>query len=75
MAWSDGVFLGFRSQSGEVIVGTEDGVMKTRTVRRKPEEERWHEENLKMVGGVPWRPSPGDDEGAAISTSDGCSRS
>ena len=66
MAWSDGVFLGFRSQSGEVIVGTEDGVMKTRTVRRKPEEERWHEENLKMVGGVPWRPSPGDDEGSAI---------
>ena len=33
--WSDGVFLGYRSVSGEVVVGSESGVFKTRTVRRR----------------------------------------
>ena len=60
------MFLGFRTQSGEVIVGTTDAVLKTRTIRRKPEGERWHADNLEMVGGVPWRPAAGDDKGAAI---------
>ena len=62
--WSDGVFLGFRSISGEVVVGTRDGVFKTRTVQRKAYEHRWGKENLDMVGGVPWKTSPdgGDEE-------------
>ena len=37
------------------------GVMRTRTVRRKPAEERWSVENLRLVTGVPWQPAPGDD--------------
>ena len=49
------IFLGYRSTSGEIIVGTERGVLRTRTVSRKPEEHRWKEENLDMVGGVPWQ--------------------
>ena len=35
--------------------------MRTRTVRRKPAEERWYVENLRLVTGVPWQPAPGDD--------------
>ena len=35
--------------------------MPTRTVRRKPAEERWSVENLRLVTGVPWQPAPGDD--------------
>lgn len=54
--WEDGVFLGYRSTSGETIVGTASGVMRTRTVRRKPEDERWSAKNLDMVIGVPWKP-------------------
>ena len=58
--WSDGVFLGYRTSSGEVIVGTERGVFRTRTVSRKPAEHRWDAKNLVMVGGTPWAPTPGD---------------
>ena len=39
--WSDGVFLGYRSITAEVVVGTRDGVFKTRTVQRKANEHRW----------------------------------
>ena len=60
--WDDGVFLGYRAISGEVIVGTEKGVFRTRTVSRKPEEYRWDPTNLDMVGGTPWAPSPADGE-------------
>ena len=38
--WDDGVYLGVRGKSGEIIVGNGKGVWKTRTVRRKPIEER-----------------------------------
>lgn len=36
VAWQDGVFLGYRSLSGEIIIGTEAAVLRTRTVRRRP---------------------------------------
>ena len=64
--WSDGVFLGYRAVSGEIVVGTKDGVFKTRTVKRKPLEHRWDKQNLGMVGGVPWRTSPDQDEGEEV---------
>ena len=38
----------------QTIVGTSKGVVRTRTVRRKPAEEIWSAENMKMVSGVPW---------------------
>jgi len=60
--WKDGVYLGVRAASGEVIVGTEEGVFRTRTVKRKPKEERWLQENVGRVVGVPWKTSK-DDEG------------
>ena len=46
VCWEDGVFLSYRT----TIVGTSKGVMRTRTVRRKPAEERGSVENLRMVG-------------------------
>jgi len=53
--WEDGIYLGVRAVSGEIIVGTKSGVWKTRTVQRKPKEYRWNQENVEMVGGVPWK--------------------
>ena len=64
--WSDGVFLGYRSISGEIVVGTESGVFKTRTVQRKAYEHRWNKENMDMVGGVPWKDSPSEDSEEGI---------
>ena len=48
-----------------MIVGDERGVWRTRSVRRKPEGERWSREKLKRIGGVPWKmtcDSEGDGE-------------
>ena len=39
--WEDGVYLGVRSRSGEIIVADVKGIWKTRSVQRKPFEERW----------------------------------
>ena len=58
--WSDGVFLGVKGSTGEFIVGDERGIWRTRTLRRRPKSERWGLQNLKMVGGVPWRMSSSD---------------
>ena len=40
--WMEGIWLGVREESGEVIVGTPEGIQKARTVRRKAtNSERW----------------------------------
>ena len=53
--WSDGVYLGVKGSTGEIIVSNRDGVWKTRTVQRRPKEERWKIESVNEVSGVPWR--------------------
>ena len=58
--WEDGIFLGVKGSSGEFIIGNKLGVWKTRTMMRRPVEERWNAENLELVGGVPWRTSEED---------------
>ena len=60
--WEDGVYLGVKGTSGEFIIGDKKGIWKTRTVRRRPEEDRWGAANLEMVGGVPWRTSEEDED-------------
>ena len=57
--WEDGIFLGIKGSTGEMIVGDEKGVWRTRTIRRKPVGDRWDRENLKYVGGVPWSDGEG----------------
>ena len=58
----DGVFLGVKGTTGEVIIGAGDGVYRTSTVQRRPEEDRWRSENIKKIQGVPWRKSEHDPE-------------
>jgi hypothetical protein len=58
--WEDGIFLGIRGASGEIIVADEKGVWKTRSVQRKPPSERWAEGALEVVRHVPWRVSDED---------------
>jgi hypothetical protein len=61
--WNDGVFLGVKGTTGEFIVGDANGIHRTRTLTRKPEQERWKkgaDGNLSMVIGVPWRQSEDD---------------
>ena len=58
--WDDGIWLGVESRTGENRIGTESGIVKCRSVRRKPEEERWSATALKALTGAPWDPSPGN---------------
>ena len=65
----DGIFLGMRLRSDEILIGTARGVIKTRTLRRRVEEEQWDHEFVKSIKGEP-RPVLGincDHVPAAIS--------
>ena len=62
--WEDGVYLGVRGRSGEIIVADGKGVWKTRSVQRKPIGDRWDARSADLVKDVPWRCSeedPNDD--------------
>ena len=57
--WGTGIWLGIREESGEIFIGTQKGVIKVRTVRRKgSDEERWNIKKLSEVRGTPWKPNP-----------------
>ena len=66
----DGIFLGTRLRSDEILVGTTTGVTKTRTQRRRVEEEQWDTEIARSIKGEPRQLVPGvnsDHVPAAIS--------
>ena len=49
-----------RDESGEYIIGTNRGVLKVRSVRRKgSHEDRWDVKQLDEMKGTPWEPVPG----------------
>ena len=52
--WDDGVYLGLRGPSGELIVSDVTRVWRTRTVQRKAAQDRWRPENVELVRWVPW---------------------
>ena len=52
VAWQQGIFLGQRTVSGEFLVGTKEGVFRSRTVARLPVEKRW-QDNLSFDTGLP----------------------
>ena len=54
--WKDGVWLGIRTQTDEVYIGTKEGVVKARDIKWKPKEQRWDIQVIKEVKGVPWDP-------------------
>ena len=47
--WNIGVFVGYRSTTGEYLVVTPEGAWKTRTLRRQPEEVRWRRKDVKSM--------------------------
>ena len=61
--WAIGIFVGVRAVSNEVYVGTSQGVIKCRTIRRRVPSERWNVELLNKFSGTPWDPkAPIQDE-------------
>ena len=60
--WQDGVYLGIKGTTGEFIVADAGGIRRTRTIQRKPVDDRWKEDVLAIVRDVPWRKSDDDPE-------------
>ena len=59
--WASGIWLGIRDESNEVLIGTTEGVIKVRTVRRKGSpEERWDTVGIDSMKGIPWELVLGD---------------
>ena len=52
----DGIFLGIRLRSDEIVIGTTRGVIKTRTQRRRVEEAQWDNEFARSFKGEPRQP-------------------
>ena len=62
VTWADGVYLGARGKSGEIVVGDCHGIWKARSVQRKPFDERWSNKSVDMVRHVPWQSSNEDPD-------------
>ena len=60
--FQDGIFLTLADRSDEILVWSGEGIRKARTVRRRPEGERWRKEELLAVRGTPLQPNPGTDD-------------
>eukprot|EP00969_Alexandrium_andersonii_P360287 15454993-Alexandrium_andersonii.AAC.1 len=60
--WDTGVWLGMRDRTGEYLIGTDRGVIKVSSVRRRgAKEEQWDKEIMHRTQGVPWEPVPGGE--------------
>ena len=57
--WNEGHFLGVRNETGELIIGTNQGIVKARDFKRIADSsQRWNAESLKNIKGSPWKPNP-----------------
>ncbi len=52
--WGDAVFLGHDRDSNTYVVGNADGIRMTRSLARRPIEERWCAEAAARVTATPW---------------------
>ena len=55
----DGIWLGIVDRTEEAIIGTEHGIVKCRTVKRRPEGQQWSREALEKTKGTVQQPVPG----------------
>ena len=53
--WSDDYFEGYRALSDEMIVSTREGIFRTRTIRRVPENIKWNPTIYEEFIDVPWK--------------------
>eukprot|EP00973_Karenia_brevis_P039931 5512044-Karenia_brevis.AAC.1 len=57
-----GIFVGINRKSNDFSIATVDGIRKSRTIKRRPNEERWGEDCLRRVKWAPWKRHEGDEE-------------
>ena len=54
--------MGLIVESTEVIIATDQGIVKAGSYTRKVDGERWNKEYLSEIKGVPWEPNPGSSD-------------
>ena len=54
----EGIWLGMRMRTNEALIGTPAGVVKARTIRILPEDEKWSAAMILEVRGTTRRPNP-----------------
>eukprot|EP00973_Karenia_brevis_P061296 8525421-Karenia_brevis.AAC.1 len=60
--WEYGFFVGVNRRSNEFMISTVDGIVKSRSIKRIPKEEKWSNDNLRWVKWAPWKRHEGDEE-------------
>ena len=59
--WRYGIWRGIADKSDEVTIGTEEGTVKARAIRRLAEQSKWDRETVDRMRGTPKQPIPGHD--------------
>ena len=60
--WEEGIWVGVNPRTDEALIGTEEGVVKTRSVRCRPLAERWNYDKVMKVQGAPWQLIPNQEK-------------
>ncbi len=53
--WKEGVYLGVVGMSGELVIGSDEGITRTRTVHRRVVERRWGPQNVDKIKWATWK--------------------
>ena len=61
--FEDGIWFGFGARSGENLLGTEKGVYRTGSMKRKAPDSQWSRELIDKIIGNPETPVPGGADG------------
>ena len=60
-----GVWMGVKDETGECIIGTNEGTVKARDFKRLADPtKRWDSTLVKSLQGTPWQPTPGRNDEA-----------
>ena len=51
-----GVYIGMKMNTGAKLIAATEGVCKARSIRRRPENERWDTDGIMKVFGSPRKP-------------------
>ena len=52
----EGNFIGVKEDTDELIIGTQHGIFISRSMKRRPLEQRWNPAAIKAIHGTPWKP-------------------
>jgi hypothetical protein len=56
--WNKGTWIGIIDHTNEHIIGTEEGVVKCRSIHPMERSKKWDVEAMKKIKGSPWKPNP-----------------